>query len=631
MPPNASDPRRTRILYFVLAGLVPSLVVGWANGVFTYNHFYAAGPYIHDAGWFSHTVFRQGLSPSNPPVAEGAAHYFSLHLSLIVALGSALSYLFPGDRVGWYCLFQALIYAPLGAAAGLLIAPQQRPTRALAAAGVGAAALAFAFDGDAWISMGFPHFEVLLSAGICVMLAGLATGRRGLGWIGLAIAVSTREDGGAHAATFLAALLACDLLGRPFPVTRRRLLAMIAVALISTAAMMLVQRTVYHAVPLFQNEYLGHPAYAHLTSAVLRARSAGLFDKALFVVLPFALTALLAGLDRDGRWMLGWLASLPWFALNFLAHQELKAQFALYTGFPFIASMFWVGAYGRAKYGPSARGRLVYARLLAVSAVSTLGAVVSFPLASRLNLASMTAPFDVDGPAVRSYAQWLRGSTELKGKVLVDPAMASWLTESLGGDAVNHGDTNRNDYVRYDAMTFFRFSQLAPFVHNILISGHFTRCGALPRTAIVFCGRNGSTLPPGFLPISSFKHSLFTTEHAVRETNDDLVVRATPEQQLAVYGPFAILTPGRYRATFGIQLGDCPTVATPHAEVEIFARGRVLGTGALQERRGTVTIDFDAPASRSEPVELRTFTGACPYTVESVELDRLLSEVGIPQ
>ncbi len=631
MSPSAPDSRRARVVCFVLAGLLPCLMMAWANGMFTYNHFYASGPYIHDAGWFSHTVFRQGLVPTNPPVAEPAQHYFSLHLSLIVTLGSILSYAFPGDRVAWYCVFQALIHAPLGAAVGLLIAPLQRPARAIGAATVGLTAVVFAFDGQALACMGFPHFELLLSGGLCVMLAGIATARSRIAWIGLLAAVSTREDGGAHSATFLAAVLACDLLGRPFPVKRSRILAMTAVALLSTLTMMLMQKQVFHAVPLFQNEYLGHPTYAHLTAAVLRARWSFLFDEALFVVLPFALTVLLAALDRDGRWMLGWLATFPWFALNFLAHQELKSRFGLYTGFPFIASMFWVGAYGRAKYGPSARARLVYGRLFAVSAAATLGAIISYPVVTRLNLAAMTAPEDVDGPAIRSCARWLRENSALRGKLLVDSAMASWLTESLGGDAINHGGAIRNDYLRYDAMTFFRNSQIGPWVYNILVNGGFTHCGLLPRTAVVFCSRPGSPLPPDFVPVAFLESSLSVTEHAHRGPNDQVVVSETPEQQLAVYGPFAPLAPGRYRAAFGIRMGDCPAVAAPHADVEVFASGHVLGTGALRERTGTVTVDFDAPASRSELVELRTFAGACPYTVESVELSALPIEAGIPQ
>jgi hypothetical protein len=209
MPPSASDARRARPLYLVLAGLVPCLVVAWANGVFTYNHFYASGTYLRDAGWFSYIVYRQGLLPSNPPLVEALPHYFSFHLSLIVSLGSLLSYLFPGDRVGWYCVFQALVYAPLGAAVALLARSTVAPLRASSAAALAALGLAFAFNGEALAAMGFPHFEILLSAGICVMIAGLATGRGTTGWIGLALAVATREDGGAHAATFLVAILAC--------------------------------------------------------------------------------------------------------------------------------------------------------------------------------------------------------------------------------------------------------------------------------------------------------------------------------------------------------------------------------------------------------------------------------------
>ena len=621
MPPSAPDARRARVLYLLVASVVPCLVVAWANGIFTYNHFYATGPFIHDSGWFSHIVFRQGFSPSNPPVADTHPHYFSFHLSLIVSVGSLASYLFPGDRVGWYCVFQAAIYAPLGAAVALLVPPASRPRTLLRIAGIGAGAIAFAFDGPAFAAMGFPHFEILISAGICIMVAGLATSRPLLAWAGLAIAVATREDGGAHAATFLVVILTCDLLGRPFPVARRRLVLMSVVALGTTFVMMLVQKKVFDATPLFQREYLGDPIYAHLSRAEVQRRLVDLGDRALFLVLPLALSTLLAAIDRDARWLLGWAATLPWLLLNLFAHQALKAYFGLYTGFPFVASIFWLGAYARVKYGSEVRARQLLLRLTSVSALSTVGAFASYPGPSIAIFVAMLRPADVDAPAIRSYARGLRASGAEHGRLLVDPAMASWLTESLGPYAVNHHDTMRYDFSAYDAFTFFSTSQLGAAEHTLIVNGHYTQCSALPRTAIVYCSRAGMPTPSGFVPVAFLRSMLTITELARRDASDGVVVSATGFQQLAVYGPFMPLDPGRYRASFVVRMGDCPLIAAPHAEVEIFARGRVLGTGALRVPAGTIDVDFDVPRpSRFEDVELRAFTGSCPYTIDAVEL-----------
>ncbi len=620
MPPSAPDPRRARLAYALFAGMVPCLALAWANGIFTYNQFYASGAYLRDAGWFSYTVFRQGILPSNPPLVEIVPHYFSFHLSLIVAVGSLLSYLFPGDRVSWYCVFQALVYAPLGVAIALL----ERSTKTLRSAGgavtIAALGLGFAFNGEAIAAMGFPHFEILLASGICIMLGGLATDRPGVAWTGMALSIATREDGGAHAAMFLAAVLLCSLLGRPFPASRQRLLAMMTVALLSTAAMMVVQKKLFDAQPLLESEYLGSPIYSHLTRAALGARFRGLFDKALFVVLPFAIACVIAALDRDARWLLGWIFTLPWFALNFCAHQELKAEFGLYTSFPFIGAIFWLACYARVKYGPEAGLLRRYGRFAAVSIASSVGVIVSFPDAVRMQNYDMRLPADVDGAAIRAYAASLRANPALRSRLLVDSGMACWLLESLRGDAFRHGTANF-DYSAYDAVTFFRTTQLGPPILNTIAKGGFAQCGALPRTAIVFCNRPGTALPNGFLPYPFLMSSLATSEHAHRAPDETIEVRATEHPELAVFGPFKALEAGHYRAAFRMRIAECHPSSDPHIEVDVFAANRTLGTGALDGPEGTVNIDFEVPERGVEAIELRTFTGHCSYAVESIRLD----------
>ncbi len=171
------------------------LAVFYANALFIRNHFYVSGAYFHDGGWFSETVFHAGLIPRNPPMSDVATYFWSWHVTLAVAVGSWLSYLFPGDRVDWYAIFQGLVYAPLALAVPLSVPAAERPGLRSSLL-VAACSTAFASNGKVMASMGFPHFEIFAPAGIAIMLAGLAVARERIAWIGLAAAIGTREDGG---------------------------------------------------------------------------------------------------------------------------------------------------------------------------------------------------------------------------------------------------------------------------------------------------------------------------------------------------------------------------------------------------------------------------------------------------
>src|SRR5262249_34783899 len=139
---------------------------------------------------------------------------------------------------------------------------------------VAACSLAFALNGEVISNIGYPHFEIFSSAGICIMLAALASARERVAWIGLAMSIATREDGGYHAASFLAAVLACDYLRRPFPVARRRVATMFVVAFAATVLLVIVQKKLFATIDAWGIYLVGRPPFAHLSARVLADRFA---------------------------------------------------------------------------------------------------------------------------------------------------------------------------------------------------------------------------------------------------------------------------------------------------------------------------------------------------------------------
>lgn len=490
---------RVRLLRQALTNLLPALFVFWMGSCFVWNHF-LEGPFLHDAGWYSAIIHRQGLLPDNPPSAYPLEKYFAVHVSAAVSLASALSYLLPLGRIEYYCLFQGVLYAPLGWVAARLLnadgAP--RPRDALL---VVVASLLFALNGQVISCLGYPHYEILISVGLCVLLLGLALGRRGLAWMGIVIASMTREDGGFHAGAFVAATWLCGVFGRPFPVPPRALLAMFAVSVGSSLAAMTLQRAFFEPAQLFQHEYLGNPAFSHLTVTTIAERLTAFAKSSRFVLLPWLASLFIAVRWRDWRYLLGWCVELPWFLLNLFAAQQLKATFDIYTGFPFVGSIFWVGVYARIAAPEAARTRALTA-LVVTSALSAVGMASSHPSASKHILTRAVWPLDIPHHGMRSFAGRLSANPNAHGNLLVDPGVASWAIENMPAErrVFDVADVRRLD--TRDGIAFFRTGSRGPMLRRFVATSPFTSCGNIPGTEVFLCARPNRPLPPEFVSAS---------------------------------------------------------------------------------------------------------------------------------
>jgi hypothetical protein len=479
---------RRRRFAAIAAALVPALVVFFASARFVWNHFYADGPYLLDAGFLSGVVYRRGIVPYDLPIENAAPSYFSIHVSPLVSLASVISYVVPLPRVEYFCAVNGLLYATLAAAPALLV----RPRTIRGALAVGIAALAFAFGGQVLVVMGYPHYEIFVAAGVVTMLAGAATGRAPLAWAGLAMAAATREDGGGHVALFALAVLAC---GRSFRLERRTTLALVGAGVLASVAAVLLERVFFGPSDLFGSEYLGHPAYAHIDASVVSRRAVVIVERGRFITYPFVATVALAIARRDARYLFGWAAAFPWFVLNFFAAQELKSAFEIYTGFPFVASTFWVAA-----YGVSVRARFPLAALAAVSVVATLGFAMSLPEAfAHISRASFVRG-QSNPEGLRAIAGRLRKDPRAYGKVFVEGGVASWALESTAPDDLLQSNETPAAIRQHDGVIFFRSWISTPQVDALLAKAPYPRCGRLKDSIVHLCVRAERQLPAEFEP-----------------------------------------------------------------------------------------------------------------------------------
>ena len=635
--------KRQRWTWIAIAAILPAALMFWGNACFIWNHF-LEGPYLQDSGWYSAIVYHNDFFPKNPPAADWRPEYFGIHFSPAISVASLLSYAFPGDRVDWYCLFQGAIYAPLGASVALLIGRDtslSRKTSLHDALLVGGCGLAFALNGQVIACMGYPHFEILVPVGICLMLAGLARGQTRLAWLGLVVTASAREDGGLHALSFLAAVLACEYLKRPFPVKRKLVLTMMGAALAASVLAIIAQKAFFQSanyaaavreggqavkgLDLFRHEYLGVPAFAHIDGASLAHRARRFVEQDKFIALPLIVTAAIAIARRDARYLLGWIVELPWLILNFVALQELKSRFAIYTGFPFVASIFWVGVYAYVR-GDSRRRTLLLLAAVAVS--STLGSAWSAPDAFLSFFRRAATPLPIPRAKLLSFSRTLRANPDAYGPIFVDHGMAAWTLERLPIEARIHpGGYIRDDepltpamLAQRDGIAFFKDGLMGPLVISLLADSPFSHCGRISGTDVFFCTRPGRPLPPELVP-SSVLVARLQTQGTARRAGEVIVVGAAPQTGIMAFGAEATLTTGTYVATWSTRTLECLFPGRPRMRFDVAEAGREVTAKSILLPEDAAELNFEVGRAE-QTLELRAWSGACTYVIDGLTLQR---------
>lgn len=609
------------LLPLLVTGVLPAAIVVVAQIRFILNHFYSGTPYLLDAGWNSALVHHAGVGLVNPRIAcDYAATFYGLHISPIFAVFSALSYVFPVDRIEWYALFQGAVYAPFGFAVYLVSSrAEAAPLKRLLLTLVWS--LAFAFSGQVLVCIGFPHFEPAIAGLLCLLLASVVTNRRGLAWTLLALLISVREDAGLHTGLALLPVLYLNWRGTSTGLTRRTLLALITAAFGASIMAIVAQKTFFPATGLFRAEYLGEPPLAHVAVHAMMERARVFAGACGYVSVPFGVSVAFALLRKDGRYLLGWLAAAPWFLLNFFAHQDEKWRFSAYAGFPFVVGFYWVYLYGSLLASPVRRlRRWVIEGLLAgagVASIITLDASLLYAVESR-----MFRPPLQDPAAVRSFLRLVRDRREDLGRLSIDESVSALAIDSVAwADFLGRTPEPETFLFHRDS------TNLDTHLLVDLAQSHIATCRLGEGTLLLACTRSAratealaswktSPLPAG-LAFTTFEHA--SRDIQFRESG--VAIGKTSAPGLVAYNRNLWIYIGTYEVVWDLTLEDDDSSVTDVAELEVLLAGAVAGKATVAGAPLRQQLIVPIVVGSRVPFSWRfSFRGGARVVIERAEL-----------
>lgn len=299
------------------------------------RYFYINGAWWGDGGILASLMWRSGWRLLTPDVSGGQS-FFATHMVPVFWLTSGLSWLLPLTRVQFFALF-------LGAVQAFMALPVYVFLLRFGLNRIVAACLAvlFAFNGLVLAASCNPHFELLIVASGMAFLAAFARGRMVLARLFFLLCLMTREDAGFH----LGLLLLAGGLGLYWQgVERRRLHSLLGYAVVAlswSVAAVAIQHAIFPDGDAITRVYLGEPPFAELTPAILATRLEFYFVYRLYLVLPLAVTLILARYWKTPGLFAGFAACLPWLGLNWLAVSPIAGTLSNYYPFPLIFGLFW--------------------------------------------------------------------------------------------------------------------------------------------------------------------------------------------------------------------------------------------------------------------------------------------------
>jgi hypothetical protein len=395
------------------------------------NVFYTTGD-MRDPGWLASVTWHNGWRLHGPAAFPGP--YFSEHLTPILWLTNAISFVVSLAKFGYYAVLIAAIHALYAAGvwrAWQLTEDRSTPTRVIVAILV---ALAAAFGGIPVVALGLPHPELAIPALALWFVIAMARRTYIAAACWLAACLSIREDAGLHVFALLT-LWATVLAWRQRSLAGdiRWLASFAVVAFGYSAAAFLARRVFFPSGDILSRSYLGKPPFQHLTPQFISERlHYDLVDRE-YVLLTF----IWAAISRNPLLPLGYIATLPWLALSIVAVHFTPGTLNYDYGFPFWLSLAWplVALYlWRDRSGLRGR-RWPYALVLLASLVSWQEyRFVAFPLERSFFGDSPFVYNDTlrERGRVQTFVDYFLDNRPLFGRTALD--------EAVFGHMIDHAD-----------------------------------------------------------------------------------------------------------------------------------------------------------------------------------------------
>lgn len=553
---RSGAPARAGTAIAALCFLVPFL----AGFSYILNHFHVKGGYLHDTGWFAALIWHpQEFNLANPVVLDNDLFY-NTHLSPILYAIGRLSFFWPFGPVTWFACFQGAILGGSGLLASLAL--RRMPYLAQRPLWLVVLAMAYAFSGLAMAILSYPHIEALGTLMACAAIAAFFSDRRLVAVMFLLLALSVREDMGFHIVAPLGLLWLWTLWSRRRLTAGGDILAFLLLAFGLSLTAVLARSALYPADDAFTRIYTGTPPYAHLTWAVVKERLVILFTLRLYLVLPAAVALLAAIAWRNPVPLIGFLAYIPWFALNFTAFSGAAGEMAIYYPFPFQIAIFWflwwTGTLARETVAAEKPpGRLLVPVFLAA------GLMIGVPLKDlgdrwERTLGDLLPAWDTATiAATERAAESIAQNRDLLGRIKADPAMLSLRPRAfLWEDNIENPDSGDGPpetliwHANSIRMPETR-QRLAAFGADALyrITGTpFYLASHLPRQRLESAGLVlRPVLDTNLLPLMETRHG---------QVNASILDLAGAGGAQKLYGPGMMLPPGAYRVEMDARIFD---------------------------------------------------------------------------
>ncbi len=289
------------------------------------GHFFISAPYLLDSGIFANLLSSGGLLQPMPACLSQSS-YLGTHVSPIFYLFSVPVSLLSIPPPLAFATYIGLTYLTFYVAVKILFPAPGAMVAALIVPGLGLLLLQILY----------PHTEALFCALFFLSTALFYGGhRKRYVYAIFALCLLVREDAGFHACAFGGvSWLYCLWLKKP-KAERNHWLLVACVGFAASLACMAFQKLFFAGTDnALRRVYLGDPAFAHVTTALVWARLKTFALHKSYIWIPLAVSLALAWIKRDLLFYLGWLATAPWLLLSLLAKSDSAGTLYSYYSFP---------------------------------------------------------------------------------------------------------------------------------------------------------------------------------------------------------------------------------------------------------------------------------------------------------
>jgi hypothetical protein len=447
------------------------------------HHFYVTGSFMLDAGWTAYLITNGGLHLFYP-TSLGSISYFAFHVSPIFIPIAELRKLIPLSDIQFFAVYVGMCHALTGLAVFWLLRSgfglRSYPATAMAAL----AAIAFSLNGLALAIARYPHSEILVVGAIMVFWAAVVRRRFIVASIFLGVALATREDAGFHVFGLVFLVVAFNRwYGVPWREQRAEI-GYAGVALLYSVAVVVLQRTISPDVSTLTLTYAGDPPFGHLTVATVLLRLQFYATYRAYIIIPAIVACIWAARTRNPYIVVGYLAFLPWGALQLIASTDIAGTMSGYYAYPYLIASFWplVGVLlDRRRRGAVDGNALHVAFFLALIAGSFIGVAHQYN-PGRTNIgAAVLSPASVARQVItdRALGEFIRSKPGL-GTVLADTSIVA-----LAPDGFTERETiTRRGIAAPNTVIYFEGGYEAEQARALAVENGLSHRYRVPDTAI---------------------------------------------------------------------------------------------------------------------------------------------------